>query len=159
MLASKDLAVCFLNLDACAAPLPSPAGLSRMLDPSATHAVTRSVGTISHAAPELLATGTARHSADVYAFGICRESHPPLARVHGRITPAHICHRQVRVKQCVFVECHACEWRCVCHSQAWQPRRFLTLQRVPCPAPSPCPPACSVAHVHWQAPLRWHDPR
>ena len=43
---------------------------SRMLDGRATHVQTGSLGTPTHAAPELLREGRLASPADVYAFGV-----------------------------------------------------------------------------------------
>ena len=53
--------------------LPSPYALAlpgRMLDGRATHVQTGSLGTPTHAAPELLREGRLASPADVYAFGV-----------------------------------------------------------------------------------------
>eukprot|EP00798_Chlamydomonas_sp_ICE-L_P009856 gene9856-7747_t len=46
-------------------------GLSRALAEDQTHLSTRTMGTVSHMAPELLRSGKLSPAADVYAFGIC----------------------------------------------------------------------------------------
>eukprot|EP00798_Chlamydomonas_sp_ICE-L_P018287 gene18287-24745_t len=46
-------------------------GLSRALAEDQTHLSTRTMGTVSHTAPELLRSGKLSPAADVYAFGIC----------------------------------------------------------------------------------------
>jgi serine/threonine protein kinase len=45
-------------------------GLSRALALGASHLSTRTYGTVTHMAPELLASGHLRQASDVYSFGI-----------------------------------------------------------------------------------------
>ena len=53
-----------------AAAKVSDFGLSRALNPGATHRSTRTCGTVTHQAPELLRLGKLSAAADVYAFAI-----------------------------------------------------------------------------------------
>jgi len=45
-------------------------GLSRCLNPGATHQSTKTFGTITHQSPEMLRLGKLSSAADVYSFGI-----------------------------------------------------------------------------------------
>jgi serine/threonine protein kinase len=45
-------------------------GLSRALGMGLSHLSTRTYGTVTHMAPELLASGHMRQASDVYSFGI-----------------------------------------------------------------------------------------
>ena len=53
-------------------------GLSRALSQGASHLSTRTYGTVTHMAPELLSSGHLRQASDVYSFGIMR-GRPGLA--------------------------------------------------------------------------------
>ncbi len=110
-------------------------GLSRALSQGASHLSTRTYGTVTHMAPELLSSGHLRQASDVYSFGIMR----------GRPAGARQLLAQRSAK--VGVQWHRAHPAC-------SPRS---------PAPPPLPPLpsapCSVRDPHWRAPLRRHDAR
>lgn len=64
-------------------------GLSSQLLAGATHRSTRTTGTITHTAPEVLQTAKITPAADVYAFGIMSELLLGQRRVPGSCASAH----------------------------------------------------------------------
>jgi serine/threonine protein kinase len=58
-------------------------GLSRALAMGASHLSTRTYGTVTHMAPELLSSGHLRQANDVYSFGIMSEQHPRTSWLAG----------------------------------------------------------------------------
>ncbi|WIA39969.1 hypothetical protein OEZ86_013399 [Tetradesmus obliquus] len=72
--------------------------MTRQLDPGQTHASTTTLGTITHAAPEVLLSGKQTKAGDVYSFGMLI-----WEVLHGR-SPYSDCHHEVEIMERVLVK-------------------------------------------------------
>ncbi|KAG2499268.1 hypothetical protein HYH03_002846 [Edaphochlamys debaryana] len=70
-------------------------GLSRALEPGATHQTTRNVGTLTHMPPEALHGGQLRKETDVFAYGILLWELYTGCRPYSGLTAGEVVHRVV----------------------------------------------------------------